>query len=554
MAQKQDKKNAPESSILNAIKLDHTEVPPKLYDYLPAEALIIPKNEDELGKCLLSRLWRLNNLYWITSEKGERILFRMNPVQYKLYSNFWVRNIILKSRQHGITTFIDILALDMVIFVPNTTANITAHKLTAALDIFRNKIKLPYESIPAQLRTAIPAIKDDACQLILKNNSSVTVSTSFRSGTSQFTHISEYGKICAETPKKAEEIQTGTLETVHEGQYIVIESTAEGRAGDFYDKCQTAIRLKNTCQELGKLDYRFHFFAWYEDPKNVTDPKFVKIPPDIALYLNRLEVSLNIKLSEGQRAWYAAKRESLKHHIFREHPSTPDEAFKALITGSYYGIEIAGLREQGRVCNVPYEPRLPVYTFWDIGHKHTAIWFVQYSQLEKRHIDYYEDNSGLGMTAYSELLKAKKYNYGQHFAPFDCGRKGSNSRSVQTGADLIDVALEAGIRFTILEQHDVETRIKTTIDELKYCLFDIDRCDKGLTSLEMYRAEWDENLETYRTQPLHDIHSHGADAVGYEMMAYKWGKIGGKYLGSMKTKDNNPFTNNDVLIEYDVLA
>ena len=59
----------------------------------------------ELKKNLSDRFWRLNNLYWIMNDKGQRVRFRLNKVQLALYKALWWLNIILKSRQHGITTF-----------------------------------------------------------------------------------------------------------------------------------------------------------------------------------------------------------------------------------------------------------------------------------------------------------------------------------------------------------------------------------------------------------------------------------------------------------------
>jgi hypothetical protein len=524
------------------------------YPYLPKECLRIPQTSGDLKTCMNSQLWRLNNLYFIINERGESVLFRLNAVQYKYYSARHYFNIILKSRQHGITTLCCLLILDTCLFVDNTATGIIAHKLTATLDIFRNKIKYPYDHLPKAILAQKEAIKDDACQLILNNSSSITVATSLRSGTYQMIHVSEHGKICAKTPQKAEELKTGTLETVHEGSSITIESTAEGRTGDFYDWFTEADVKAKDHIPLGKLDYKRHFFAWYEDPKNTTDPQYIEITDNIKEYFVKLSRGLDYSFSPGQIAWYANKAKKLGILIYREHPTTPDEAFKSLITGSYYGTEIAIAREQGRVLKLYYEPRIPVYTFWDIGHKHTAIWFVQYAQTQKRHIDYYEDNDGLGMAAYAEILRNKGYRYGGHFGPPDM--KTSNARSIQTGRDLVDVAKEAGIEFVIIAAHHIETRIKTTIDEISSCLFDNIKCDAGLKSLELYRAEWNEVTEDFGKKPFHDKYSHGADAFGYEMMQYKWGEIGNKFMGDLRVRDFDYLgeRKQKVQLDYDLLA
>jgi hypothetical protein len=71
--------------------------------------------------------------------------------------------------------------------------------------------------------------------------------------------ISEYGKICAQSPGKAKEVRTGSLPAVPTTGICVIESTAEGRGGDFFDKVQIAQKnlhhVKSSHQKT--LDYIF---------------------------------------------------------------------------------------------------------------------------------------------------------------------------------------------------------------------------------------------------------------------------------------------------------
>jgi hypothetical protein len=45
--------------------------------------------------------------------------------------------------------------------------------------------------------------------------------------------------------------------------------------------------------------------------------------------------------------------------------------------------------------------------------------------------------------------------------------------------------------------------------------FDARRCELLIDALRQHRAEFDEELQIYDKQPLHDWTSHGADAVRY---------------------------------------
>src|SRR5687768_8469994 len=135
--------------------------------------------------------WRLNNLYWITDKEGRRIQFRMNWAQETLFTEMHYMNTILKARQLGFTTFIQLFMLDACIFNDNIRAGTIAHKLDDAKTIFRDKILYPYDNLPDGLKAARPKVKDSAEELVLSNNSSVRVATSMRSGTLQYLHVSE---------------------------------------------------------------------------------------------------------------------------------------------------------------------------------------------------------------------------------------------------------------------------------------------------------------------------------------------------------------------------
>ena len=76
--------------------------------------------------------WRLNNLYWITDKEGRRTKFRMNWAQEALFNDMHYLNVILKARQLGFTTFIQIFMLDQCLFNSNIRAGTIAHRLDDA--------------------------------------------------------------------------------------------------------------------------------------------------------------------------------------------------------------------------------------------------------------------------------------------------------------------------------------------------------------------------------------------------------------------------------------
>ena len=496
---------------------------------------------EKLKDYLTDPYWRLNNLYKIKDKHGKVSVFKMNEAQEQLYKTMHWRNVILKARQLGFTTFIDIFILDRCLFTPPThpvRAGIIAHHIDDAKAIFEEKIKFPYENLPKAIREVIGATRDSSNGMMFSNKSTIRVSTSFRSGTLQYLHVSEFGKLAAKYPEKAKEIITGAIESVPLDGMVFVESTAEGRDGAFYNMAIEAKKLHDGHKKLTALDYKFHFFPWWRDPDYVLDPGGVLITTEDLTYFKDLEAQ-GIKLTDGQKAWWVKKYQKLGDEMFRENPSYPEEAFKASMLGAYYGKTITDLRRQGRIGVVPYEKGFPVDTFWDLGMADaTSIWFVQTIGRERRVLDYYTA-SGEGMAHYANILKDKGYVYGTHYMPHDIG-----VRELGTGKKRSDVAMELGIYPISQVPRPKNTdqlldQIEETRNFISTCFFDEVKCESGtesgLAGLENYRKEWDEKLGAFKRSPLHNWASHAADA-------FRTGAVG--------KQDNDVYTEQELDPEY----
>jgi hypothetical protein len=60
------------------------------------------------------------------------------------------------------------------------------------------------------------------------------------------------------------------------------------------------------------------------------------------------------------------KSKTIKGDMFREYPSTFDEAFSMNIEGAYYERELKTARQQGRIGKFSYDPALLVHTARDL--------------------------------------------------------------------------------------------------------------------------------------------------------------------------------------------
>jgi hypothetical protein len=444
----------------------------------------------------------------------------MNWAQENLMNDLHYCNVILKARQLGFTTFIQIFMLDQCIFNSNIRAGTIAHRLDDARTIFRDKIRYPYDNLPEALRNARPLLSDSAEELLLSNNSSIRVGTSLRSGTLQYLHVSEYGKLCAQFADKAREVRTGALNTLQTGQVVFIESTAEGKEGHFFEMCETAQAKQRMGVRLTPLDFKFHFYPWHREPSYELDPEGVVIGDDLRKYFEKLESCDGIQLSDRKRAWYSKKCETQLEDMKREYPSTPEEAFEASIEGAYYAQQMAQAELQGRVGPFKALPELPVHTAWDIGvGDATSIWFWQKPRGKIYLVGYFEA-SGEGLPFYVDILEQYRrrldWTYGQHILPHDARLK-----EWGTGRSRIEELISGGIRPTLCAMHSLEDGINSVRSTLPHCWFAEDECSTGIRHLKAYRKDWDAERGVWKDKPRHDSSSHCADAFRYLSMAWR---------------------------------
>ncbi|KDN11109.1 hypothetical protein [Gilliamella sp. Imp1-1] len=476
-------------------------------------------------KKLSNKLWRLNNLYYITDKAGKQIRFMMTPEQLEYFEGMHTRNIILKARQLGFTTEVCIIQLDAALFESAKCALI-AHTLNDAKRLFREKVKYAYDRLPEEIKQANPASNDAAGELVFKKGGSLYVSTSFRGGTLRYLHVSEFGKICAKFPDKAKEIVTGAFEAVATGCFITIESTAEGKSGYFYDYCNTAEKAHIQGKPLSSLDWKFFFFSWWKNPLYAIEP-VEQLPSRLEEYFSEIKAKYGINFTEQQKAWYHAKEKTLGDDMKREYPSIPSEAFEQSIEGAYYARQFRELYKEKRITTLPDNSHLDVCTYWDLGiGDSTAIWFVRKVGEEFHIIDYYE-NSGEGLRHYMKVLKDKAqklgYEYAEHWAPHDIDNRelsGDGKSRKQIAKEGYEIDGEKySIKFNVAPRLSVDDGIESVREILPLCAFDAGKCEQGIAYLEAYRKAWDDKNGCWRDKPLHDHTSHGADAFRYFAVA-----------------------------------
>lgn len=231
--------------------------------------------------------------------------------------------------------------------------------------------------------------------------------------------------------------------------------------------------------------------------------------PTLNEYFAKLDIS-GIKLTEGQKNWYAAKYAVMKGDMLREYPSTPDEAFFASQEAYWYAVQIKELYDKGQITNVSHDRALPVHTAWDLGQAdYTSIWFFQITRSGDINLIDYFQKSDCPIDLISSILKDKKYSYGTHIWPHD-----SNSRD-RAGITFVQQARPFGLSGLILDQHSLHDGINLVRSTLSKCWFDGKKCHDGIVCLENYKKTWSSSIGGFTDKPVHDQYSHGSDAFRY---------------------------------------
>jgi hypothetical protein len=467
---------------------------------------------------------RISYLYKIISKgDGDEELvvpFFPNSVQKQLIYRLWNRNLVLKVRQRGITTLIAILWLDTALFSRSPIyCAIIAHDRSSAEEIFRTKVVFAYDQLPEFVRRMCPLEKKTATELVFGHNkATIRVATSVRSGTIHRLHISELGKIAAKYPEKAKEIRTGSIPAVPTSGILVVESTAEGQDGVFYDLAQTAKNLSMTGKPLSPKDYRFHFFSWWDAEEYEIDPAGVVITERDHEYFRRVESIIGRPIGPRKRAWYVATRDSdfggEDPLMWQEFPSYPDEAFAVSMDGCYYATQLATARKQGRIIDSIPVVSAPVNTFWDLGKSDmSSIWFHQRVGHENRFIRYYEA-SGEDLDHYAAYIQQTGYVFGTHYLPHEASHKrlGKDADHNQSLREMLEELLPSH-RFEVVSRvTEMMAGIQATRRQFATCLFSNEGCSIGIRRLGAYRKKWDKVRGCWSNDHEHNDDSHGADA------------------------------------------
>ena len=487
-----------------------------------------------LGSKLGDPFWRVTSgeLYKIMTKERGVIPFVPNPLQLDFIESMEFRECLLKCRQVGFTTAISILWLDHALFVPDQRCAQIAQNLDKAKEIFRDKVRFAYEHLPPVLKALCPTRKQTESELLFDhNNSNVYVDVSVRGGTIHKLHVSEYGSTSVHSPNKAIEIRTGGFPAVPATGCIVLESTAEGTEGEFYDIATQAEKRAADPAPLHPKEWHFRFYAWWEHDEYETDPEGIAISTKDHAYFDEIEGKIiaagkrpvGFKLSLRKRAWYVATRNNdfsgKASTMWPEHPSIPEEAWLRSPEGVIFAEELAELRASGRVRPVQIVSYSPVNTFWDIGSKDgTGVWVHQHVAPWHRLKAYFEG----WFKGYSYFIakldafaaeQGEGFTWGTHYVPHDATHKRQMQHTVCSPLEMLQ-ELKPHWRFEVVPPidelqhgHQALRRIFNLIE------MDPDGCKEGLIHLDNYRYRRNTQTGGWMAEPVKNNATEAADSL-----------------------------------------
>jgi hypothetical protein len=195
-------------------------------------------------------------------------------------------------------------------------------------------------------------------------------------------------------------------------------------------------------------------------------------------------------------------------------------SFNAAILGAFYAREMVKVRNEGRICEIEPVWSRPVHRAWDIGVRDdTSIWWFQVVGGQVFILDCYTA-SGAGVDHYAEIIEKRRQEHGWKdgvdFVPHD-----AKVKEWGTGRTRVETMKSLGLNPQLVPNASKLDGINAARQTLARCVFHPRTEETGLSALEQYRREWDDEKKTFKATEVHDWTSHLADAFRYLSLSWR---------------------------------
>lgn len=196
-------------------------------------------------------------------------------------------------------------------------------------------------------------------------------------------------------------------------------------------------------------------------------------------------------------------------------------SFNAAILGAFYAREMVAVRREGRIDDeLEAIEGIPVHRAWDIGVKDdTSIWWFQVVGVNVYILDCYSQ-SGMGVDHYAEIIEQRRKEHGWadgvDFVPHD-----ARVKEWGTGRTRVETMQGLGLNPRVVPMASKLDGINAVRKTLPRCIFHARTEEQGVSALEQYRREWDDDKKAFKASEVHDWSSHLSDAFRYLAMSWR---------------------------------
>lgn len=305
----------------------------------------------------------LSRHLYILDKQKRKTRFKPNVIQRHLAAHLTGRDLILKARQVGISTFLQ-TRLSLKAWT-GSASTLTLSYDDDGTQMLRRMSEFFYTSLPERfehddLFYTKPRRKYASAKLVTYPDTRAEMMTATagsklkgRGGTFTHIHASE-----AAFWTDAERTLSAFLEAGD--PEVALESTPNGAQGYFYELCMEALD--------GNSNWTLHFYPWWWEPTyrlplendEARDDFMRTYTPEETDLIERVARESNGRflLTPEQIKWRRGKQRDLKHLFGQEYPEDPKECF--LLSGmGYFG-------------TLPNVFTAPLHVEPDVAHKYVA--------------------------------------------------------------------------------------------------------------------------------------------------------------------------------------
>lgn len=299
--------------------------------------------------------------------------------------------------------------------------------------------------------------------------------------------------------------------------------------------------------------------AWCEEAANVSKHSWMTLIPTIRKDGSEIWVSFNPELEDDEtyqrfvvnppsdawvqkigwedNPWFpeTLQKEAmdLKERSLDDYLHIYGGHCKHTLDGAVFAKEMRDAETEARFTRVPYVSTKPVDVYFDLGRRDMcSAWFTQQVGFEYRFIDFYEA-CGHVWSHYLKMMQERPYVYGTIWLPHD-----ADHDLLASDRSITKQTREVFSRVRVIPRVARKNiAVEAGRSVFAQCWFDREKCADGIQHLRHYQFEVDVKTGQRGKEPLHDEHSHAADAFMQVGMAMQEPKPKGSGLPDMPVRN-----------------